>query len=168
MPKVHRTKRTRLIYCEGAEDKAFLDCLKSIYISDVYNVDIKSGTGGDQVSLAETAFRVGVFYEDRYLKIDGDRDSDWNNSSYISIEDFGNKNNLMILKSIPILEKLLVNILDPNKSLNDLRWKSHFERNYIGTNKRTDVREYQRLFTRNVIEEARARLPELQSLIDIF
>jgi len=168
MPRVHRTKRTRLIYCEGAEDKAFLDCLKSVYSSDAYNVDIKPGTGGDQVSLAETAVRVGSFHEDKYLKIDGDRESDWDSSTYESAEDFGSRNNLIILKSIPMLEKLLVNILDPNKSLNDSRWKSYFERTYIAANKRTDVREYQRLFTKGILEEARTRLPELQSLINIF
>ena len=169
MPRVHRTKKTRLIYCEGAEDKAFLDCLKTIYASDTYNVDIKPGTGGDQINLAETAVRVGVFHEDKYLKIDGDRDDDWNKSAaYSSVEDFGSKNDLIILKSIPMLEKLLVNILDPSKSLNDSRWKGHFERTYIAANKRTDVREYQRLFTKNILEEAKTRLPELQALIDIF
>src|SRR5688572_24389924 len=111
MPRIHRTKRTRLIYCEGAADKAFLECIKSIYAGETYNVDIKPGTGGDQINLAETAVRVGSFYEDKYLKIDGDRDQDWENSTYASAEEFGQKNDLIILKSMPMLEKLLMNIL---------------------------------------------------------
>lgn len=168
MPRVHRTKRTRLIYCEGAADKAFLECLKSIYASEDCNVDIKPGSGGDQVSLAETAVRVGSFYEDKYLKIDGDRDSDWTSSVYTSAEDFGEQNDLIILKSMPMLEKLLVNILEPNKSLRDSQWKSYFERKYISVSKRTDEREYKRIFTKDILEEAKTRLPELQSLIDIF
>lgn len=168
MARIHRTKRTRLIYCEGAADKAFLECIKSIYASDTYNVDIKPGSGGDQVSLAETSVRVGSFYEDRYLKIDGDRDSDWENSAYTSIEDFGEKNNLVILKSTPMLEKLLVNILEPNKSLSQSRWKGYFERMYISEPKRTDKREYKTVFTKNILDEAKVRLPELQALIDIF
>jgi len=168
MPRIHRTKRTRLIYCEGAADKAFLECIKSIYASETYNVDIKPGTGGDQVNLAETAVRVGSFYEDRYLKIDGDRDQDWENSVYTSAEEFGQKNDLIILKSIPMLEKLLVNILEPSKSLADSRWKGYFERTYISEPKRTDEREYIRLFTKSIVDEARTRLPELQTLIDIF
>ena len=168
MPRIHRTKRTRLIYCEGAADKAFLDCIKSIYASETYNVDIKPGTGGDQINLAETAVRVGSFYEDKYLKIDGDRDQDWESSSYAGVEEFGQINDLIILKSIPMLEKLLVNILEPSKSLNDSRWKGYFERTYISESKRTDVREYKRLFAKSILDEARARLPELQALIDIF
>lgn len=169
MPRrIPRTKRTRLIYCEGAADKAFLECIKSIYASDTINVDIKPGSGGDQVNLAETAVRVGSFYEDKYLKIDGDRDSDWENSGYTNIEEFGDKNNLMILKSTPMLEKLLVNILEPNKSLSNSQWKSYFERTYIAEPRRTDEREYKRLFTKNILDEAKARLPELQTLIDVF
>ncbi len=168
MPRIHRTKRTRLIYCEGAADKAFLECIKSIYASETYNVDIKPGTGGDQINLAETAVRVGSFYEDKYLKIDGDRDQDWENSIYTNIEEFGQKNDLIILKSIPMLEKLLVNILEPSKLLSDSRWKGYFEKTYISEPKRTDEREYKRLFTKSMLDEARARLPELQALIDIF
>jgi hypothetical protein len=168
MPRIHRTKRTRLIYCEGAADKAFLECIKSIYASETYNVDIRPGNGGDQINLAETAVRVGSFYEDTYLKIDGDRDYDWENSSYANVEEFGQRNDLIILKSIPMLEKLLVNILEPSKSLSDSRWKGHFERTYITASKRTDEREYKRTFTQNILEEARVRLPELQALIDIF
>lgn len=168
MPRIHRTKRTRLIYCEGAADKAFLDCIKSIYASETYNVDIKPGTGGDQINLAETAVRVGSFYEDKYLKIDGDREQDWESSSYAGVEEFGQINDLIILKTIPMLEKLLVNILEPSKSLNDSRWKGYFDRTYISESKRTDVREYKRLFTKSILDEARARLPELQALIDIF
>ena len=168
MPRIHRTKRTRLIYCEGAADKAFLECIKSIYASETYNVDIKPGTGGDQITLAETAHRVGSFYEDKYLKIDGDRDHDWENSSYTSVEEFGQKNDLIVLKSIPMLEKLLVNILEPSKSLSDSRWKGYFERTYISQLKRTDEREYKRIFTKDILDEAKERLPELQILIDIF
>ena len=107
MPRVHRTKRTRLIYCEGAADKAFMDCLKSIYSRESINVDIRPGTGGDQVNLAETAVRIGSVYDDKYLKIDGDRDSDWEQSDFNSAEDFGINHNLTILKSIPMFEKLL-------------------------------------------------------------
>lgn len=168
MPRIHRTKRTRLIYCEGAADKAFLECIKSIYASETYNVDIKPGTGGDQINLAVTAVRVGSFYEDKYLKIDGDRDQDWENSTYTSVEEFGQRNDLIILKSIPMLEKLLVNILEPSRSLSDSRWKGYFERTYISEPKRTDEREYKRLFTKSILDEARLRLPELQALIDIF
>lgn len=70
MPR-RRTKKTRLIYCEGAHDKAFLDCLKSIYSSEEFNVDIKRGIGGDQVHLAEEVVKKGQAYDERYLKIDG-------------------------------------------------------------------------------------------------
>lgn len=168
MPRVHRTKRTRLIYCEGAADKAFMDCLKSIYSRESVNVDIRPGTGGDQVNLAETAVRIGSVYDEKYLKIDGDRDSDWDQSDFASAEDFGLTHSLIILKSIPMLEKLLVNILEPGKSMSDTRWKSYFERKYISEPKRTDEREYKRLFTKEMLDGAKSRLPELQALIGVF
>ena len=169
MPRrIKSTRKTRHVYCEGAEDMAFLMYLKSIYATSTYSVDIKAGTGGDQVSLANKASLRGDIYDEKYLKIDDDRHTDWNNSTYRSVDEFGEKNNLIILKSNPMLEKLLVKILEPKKNLPDSQWKYYFESTYIRSNSRTNVREYQKVFPKEQLDLARKRLPELQTLIDLF
>lgn len=162
-----RTKKTRLVYCEGAEDKAFLDCLKPLYIGDEYNVDVKRGTGGDQVHLVEEAIRKGEAYDEKYLKIDGDRDT----AEMDSAEQLANEQELVILKTTPNIERLLINILEPTKNItswNSARCKSYFERQYIPADKRTDVRAYKAIFTKAVLEAARARLTELEEVIRVF
>lgn len=168
MPRIRRrTKRTRLIYCEGAHDKAFLDCLKSVYATDTYNVDVKRGTGGDQVHLAEEAIKKGRAYDAQYLKVDGDRpDGEMTEADTLAAD-----GNVVIIRTIPCIERLLINILEPSRriaSWNSTRLKSHFESNHIPESKRTDVRAYKTIFTKAVLDEARDRLPELQELIDLF
>jgi len=166
MPRRH-TKKTRLVYCEGASDKAFLDCLKPLYATNVRNVDIKRGTGGDQVHLIEEAVRKGRAYDERFIKIDGDRDA----AEMADAEQSANDQELVVLKTVPCIERLLINILEPTKriaSWNSPRLKSYFETGYIPPHKRTDVRTYQKLFTKSVLDEAKDRLPELKELIDLF
>lgn len=164
-----QTKKTRFVYCKGAHDKAFLDCLKSVYASDTYNVDIKRGAGGDQVHLAVEAIKKGRAYDEKYLKIDGDRPVDEMNEAEKIANDKDNK--LTVIKTIPCLERLLINILEPSKSVtswSSTRLKSYFERNYIPVNKRVDVREYKKIFTKTILDDARARLSELDVLVNIF
>ena len=159
MPR-RQTKKTRLIYCEGAHDKTFLDCLKSIYASYACNVDIKRGAGGDQIHLAEEAVRRGYSYDMKYLKIDGDRDAEEMDEA----ERYASGNGLIVLKTIPCIERILINILEPSRvvnSWNSLRLKRYFERHHIPENKRTDVRAYKVIFTKEILDEAKNRLPEL-------
>lgn len=168
MPGIRRrTKKTRLVYCEGAHDKAFLDCLKSVYATDAYNVDIKRGTGGDQVHLAEEAIKKGRAYDEQCLKIDGDRPED----EMEQADSVAADGNVVVMRTIPCVERLLINILEPSKriaSWSSTRLKNYFEANYIPENKRTDVRAYKAIFTKAALDNAKVRLPELQALIDLF
>lgn len=166
MPR-RRTKKTRLVYCEGASDKAFLDCLKFLYTTDAYNVDIKRGTGGDQIHLVEEAIRKGYAYDEKSIKIDGDRDA----VEMANAEQLATEQNLAMLKTVPCIERLLINILEPTKriaSWNSTRMKNYFEAKYISPRDRTNARTYQRIFTKPVLDEAKDRLPELKELIDLF
>ncbi len=168
MPRVRRrTKKTRLVYCEGAHDKAFLDCLKSVYATDTYNVDIKRGAGGDQVHLAEETIKKGRAYDEQCLKIDGDRPED----EMEQADAVAAGGNVIVMRTIPCIERLLINILEPSKrisSWNSTRLKNYFEANHIPEDKRTDVRAYKAIFTETVLDNAKARLPELQALINLF
>lgn len=162
-----RTKKTRLVYCEGAHDKAFLDCLKSYYKTDIYNVDIKRGAGGDQVHLAEEAIKKGRAYDEQYLKIDGDRPrEEMEQADGVAANGY-----VVVMRTIPCIEKLLINILEPRKrisSWDSKKLKNYFEANHIPKDKRTDVRAYKAVLTKTVLDDAKARLPELQALIDLF
>lgn len=168
MPRIRRrTKKTRLVYCEGAHDKTFLDCLKYVYATDAYNVDIKRGTGGGQVHLAEEAIKRGRAYDEQYLKIDGDRPED----EMEQADGVAADGSVVVIRTIPCIERLLINILEPSKRISSWgspRLKNYFEANHIPEDKRTDVRVYKAIFTKTVLDNAKPQLPELQALIDLF
>lgn len=165
---MHRkTKQTRLIYCEGAADKAFLDCLRSKYSSNEYSVDIKRGAGGDQVHLVEEAYRKGQPYDEVYLKIDGDRSAE----EMENAEQTARGYSIAILKTTPCVERLLINVLEPTKNVNSWntdKCKRYFESKYIPRNKRTNTRAYSLIFSKSAIDEARTRLPELNAIVELL
>lgn len=166
MPR-RRTKKTRLVYSEGAQDKTFLDCLKKRYAGSTYNVDIKRGAGGDQVHLIEEAHKKGGAYDQVYAKLDGDRATE----EMAAADELAGKLGVKVLRSTPSMERLLIAILEPGKriaSWGSSRLKSYFEEKYIPESKRTDLRAYESLFTKVVLDEAKERLPELKELVELF
>lgn len=167
MPRRRRTKKTRLLYSEGAQDKAFLDYLKTVYSSECYNVDIKRGAGGNQIDLVNQAYKKGRPYGEVFLKLDGDRDS----AEMAAADTLADELGVIILRSTPAIEKLLLNILEPDKGISSWstkRMKGYLEKEYIPPVKRTDSRAYADRFNKDVLEEARARLPELESILRLF
>lgn len=162
-----RTKKTRLIYCEGAQDKAFLDCIKGWYGGDIYSVDVKRGAGGNQVHLVQEAYKVGSAYGQVYVKLDGDRER----AEMDEADELAVKLKIIILRSTPATENLLMSILDPNKSISSWstkRLKRYFEKVHIPEAKRTDSRVYKALFTKEILDEARGRVEELEAIVGLF
>ena len=162
-----RIKKTRLVFCEGAEDKAFFDCIKALYLRDGYSIDIKRGAGGYQVHLVEEAIRRGDIYGGKYIAIDGDRDA----TEMKEAQQLAVRHNLVMLRTAPCLERLLINILEPAKrtaSWSSSKCKKYFESRYISAGKRTNMRTYAAIFTKDILDEARIRLPELDEIINVF
>lgn len=167
MPRRRRTKKTRLVYCEGAHDRAFLECIKSVYSSEVYTVDVRRGAGGDQPHLVEAANKKGRAYDQAFLKVDGDRDLE----EMATADSLAEELKVILLRTKPCLEALLITILEPNKrigSWNAARLKRYFQETYIPESKRTDARAYSAVFTKQVLDEARGRLAELDALVRLF
>lgn len=166
MPR-RKTKKTRLVFCEGAHDKTFLSCLKTCFKSDRVNVDIKRGTGGDQRHLVEEAYKKGQPYDQTYVKLDGDRPK----VEMAAAEELSVVLGVGVLRSAPCIERLLIAILEPGKriaSWGPKKLKRYFQDTYIPEAKRTDVRAYESLFTKAVLNEAKERLPELRELVELF
>lgn len=78
---------------------------------------------------------------------------------------------IVVIRTTPCTERLLIGILEPAKRISSWsspRLKSYFEKNYIPNNKRTDVRAYRAIFSKEILDGAKDRLPELKEIIDIF
>lgn len=165
--RIRRTKKTRLIYCEGAHDKAFLSAMKSVYATDEYNTDIKSGAGGDQVHLVEEAIRMGDGYGEVFIQLDNDRAA----AEMAEAQQLALDNGITVLRTTPFMEKLLIAIVEPAKNTNGwsvTRSKNYFQQNYIQVDKRTDARAYKPHFTLAKFEAARSTNTELDEIIKAF
>lgn len=165
----HRQKSTTLIYCEGAHDLTFVRYLVSLYNQgrlSYKSTSAKQGSGGSADGLVIEAIKRPGIYDRRLVKADRDRDSDEINNA----ERLAADNNIVIIWSTPCLEAILLNVLEnrdySRRSSNTC--KSRFERIYIPRGRRTDRDEYSRLFSLDVLEEVRVRLPELDLLINLI
>jgi hypothetical protein len=165
-----RTVRpTALIYCEGAEDLVFIRHLKKIYSSSSQSkthFTVTKGSGGGQDRLVADALKFPGDFDRKMVKADKDRGE----LESTKAERLANRNNVLIAWSIPCLEGLLLSILD-NKSYvrhQASTCKRLFERDHIPAKKRSESSAYERIFPKAVLEEARTRILELNSLIEFF
>ncbi len=165
-----RTVRpTALIFCEGAEDLIFVRHIKKLYASQSAsrtNFTVTKGNGGAQDKLVNEALKVPGDFSRRLLKMDRDRPED----ERLKAEQKAARGNILIAWSLPCLEAMLLAILD---SQNYSRYlsktcKRKFESDHIPEDKRTDSSAYDRIFSKEILDEARLRLPELDDLISFF
>lgn len=158
---------TRFAKPEGAHDTAFMKLLKTLYSVDDISVEIKKGHGGDQKSIVrEAVVRVGAF-DERIAIMDGDRPE----NEMREADDYASENGVKIIRIRPCCEKMLIQILEPNKRTagwSSQRLKDYFCENYISEEKRADMTAYKAKFPKNLLDEARERIPELDTLIRLF
>jgi len=167
--KTRSVRRTTLIYCEGAHDQTFVRHLVDVYAAAGRvngRVNVKRGRGGSPDSLIIELTRVSGSFDRRLLKADKDRArAEIEKAEYLS-----NKEGIPIIWSKPCIEALLLTILDGKdySGYQSKTCKQHFEARYIAADKRTDSRAYEKVFTVDVLEEARKRVPELDELIQFI
>ncbi len=164
--KIRSVRRTALVYCEGAHDLAFVRHLINMYtIAGKTGIRIraKQGNGGAPDVLVIEANNVLGSFDRRVVKLDRDRTYD----EIKKAERIAKKLNIELIWSVPCIEALLLAILE-NKDFSGYKSKTckqRFERDYVASDKRTDSRAYEGQFSLEFIENARKRLPELDTLI---
>lgn len=159
-------RRTALIYCEGAHDLAFVRHLIKLFEKEKKSKirhRSKQGHGGAPDSLINEAVNVIGSFDKKIVKADRDREeSEIQKAEALSLE-----YSIPIIWSEPCLEALLLSIIEEKNYTNQSSklCKQRFEEKYIPPNKRTDSRAYEKLFTLDVINKARKRIPELNQLV---
>jgi hypothetical protein len=161
---------TALLFCEGAHDLAFVRHMVSLYQprgSGTTNIRTKQGHGGAVHKLVENALAVPGDYDRILVKLDSDR-GEGNPAELQKAELLAARNAIILNFSYPCLDALLLAILDPNRDYTNWRsatCKKKFEKEYIAPERRTSSLSYGGHFTREVLEEARTRIAELDTLI---
>ena len=155
-----------LVYCEGVHDAIFMRHLWEVYSdSNVRNsFDIKTGAGGSPLSIVEKARRVVGAYEARFVKFDNDRGEKELQAA------LSQPNDVRCCVCTPCIEATLLEILEGKSYSNrPSQWcKSRFHSRYIAEVDRGRIHTYRQLFPRDVLEEARQRMPQLERMIRIF
>jgi hypothetical protein len=83
--------------------------------------------------------------------------------------DAAKKLNLELYENIPNLEAFFFDILeDKRKFQHSSIYKSEFEKGYINEDNRDDLKEYSKVFPKDLLERRRKEMPVLNALIKIF
>jgi hypothetical protein len=163
---IRNVSSTALIYCEGAHDLAFLRYLILTYTAarvTKTKFRTKQGKGGSPDTLMVEAIHTPGAFDRKLVKVDKDRTSE----EIERAETLAVQYSIVIVWSMPCLEALLLSVID-GKDYSDKKSKSCkqiFEAKHIRASRRTDRREYAKIYTFEVLEDARKRLPELDALI---
>lgn len=166
---VRSTRPTALIYCEGAEDLAFVRHVKKLYSSGSRSrthFTATKGSGGAQDKIVSDASKYPGDFDRKLVIADKDRGKE----EAAKAEAIASRKKIIIAWNVPCMEAVLLTILDKKSYLRhkSSTCKRLFEVTYIQRNKRTENSAYERIYTKDILEEARTRLPELEFLISFF
>lgn len=162
-----RARLPVLVYCEGVHDTVFMRHLAELYtpVNTRNSFDIKTGSGGSPRSLAERAGRVVGAYEARMVKFDNDRGDEELEAAlaYGSV--------VRPCYCTPCIEATMLEVLEPGRSYatrSTQYCKDRFHRNHIAEADRTRSQRYQQVFPKELLDDARLRVPQLDAMIRIF
>jgi hypothetical protein len=105
-------------------------------------------------------------FDRKLVKADKDRDP----AEIGRAESLATEHSIVIVWSVPCLEAMLLSVIDGKdySSHSSKICKKAFEEAHIRSNKRTDSQAYEKIYTSEVLEAARQRLPELDQLISFI
>lgn len=168
--KLRRTKTAVLIVGEGPTEKAFLHYLRQIYVTREMDIILKveCGSGGSPRCVVEKAVRLkgSRAYDKCFVLVDTDRPFEFDKklkSRMIM------RPKIEVLKATPCIEGLMLVILKyPNFSQQGKtsdKCKSIFEKEYLSADKKTDKYSYEKIFSKQILEERRKNILELEAIL---
>ena len=163
---IKRTKKTILLVGEGSTEKAFLRYVKELYITrdmDI-SVNVECGSGGSPRSVVEKAIRLcgGRGYDKCFVLIDSDVPFKADKKLLLRMK---RRPKIEILNATPCIEGLFLAILGHTESTSSDDCKSTFESQYIASDRKTDKRSYALLFPKEMLEEKRKTINELDIIL---
>lgn len=163
-----------LVYCEGAEDSAFLRYLKNRFHHDHEDtfVRVMTGNGGTMEDLVIAASKIEGDYSHRIIILDKDRcNRPGGQKELKTAQELADLRGITFGWQKPCLEWLLLKILDP--SLKEPRakfcgtYKQSFESTYFKDKDRTESDDYKSIFPKSLLNERRQDVPELDYLMKL-
>lgn len=162
--KKRSAKRTLLLYCEGADEKTFLNYLKALFSKNSgVHTEIKENFGGcanDVLTNVTKQIQADVIV----CVYDTDCGVDQELKSKVQ------KQGVVCLENTPCLESFLLEILESKDysrhKTNDC--KKIFEKKYLDSKKRKDKRNYENIFPKSLLLKQTKNVENLKILIDFI
>lgn len=165
-----RAKRTVLCVGEGPTEKAFLDYVKSLYLSRNSGTSVtnRSGDGGSPDSVIRKALKWRKFdaFDKIYIVLDSDRTISSSSQSKVRVAKG------TIILSEPCIEGLFLLILNCqgfNQRYHNSGWcKSRFHSLYLSEADKMCTHRYNSIFPKNLFDRRRNDIDTLNSIISIY
>ncbi len=164
MVKKRKQKHTIFIYCEGKDDRLFIQHLKRAFASLKKSIESKKGGGGGPSWMIQKTTREPGEYDEKYIFLDLDQGKDKEKH-----ESDANKQNITLIWSTPCLEGLFLQILNGHPQMSDSqKYKNHFKKEYNSNKRQYDPTMFERLFPKEKLVSKKAKIPTLNQLIQII
>ncbi len=157
--------RTLLVYGEGMCEEMFLRHIKSLYSYDTnIAVTIRKGKGGTAVDVIIDADKVPGDFEKKVVVLDNDKTSEEMQKARKEAKNRG----MILIENTPCVEALLLSVLESGiefSAKTSVWCKKEFESKYIDKKKRGDKEEYDKYFSKKVLDFRRLNIKELNAII---
>lgn len=163
--KLRAAKITTLIYGEGMAEEIFLKHLRKLYAKNSgVAVTIRRGKGGAADAIALEALRFPGNFNRRLVLLDQDKSDKEMKKARLQATTHG----IILIENKPCLEALLMSILEKkgnfeNKTSGEC--KKIFEKKYIDSKRRAELQEYEKVFSRSILDARRKSIPALNEII---
>jgi hypothetical protein len=164
--KRRQANKTLLFFGEGMNEEVFLKHLRKLYCYDTnVAVTIKKGRGGDAKNIVLDAYKVPGEFNRKVVILDNDKPKNETKKARQLARD----KEIELLENTPCLEHLLLLILDSKEiSANSKRCKKIFEEKYIEKTQRKEMYEYDKYFSKKLLDKKRENIKVLDDIIKIM
>lgn len=162
--KSWKTNQTILIVGEGADEEAFLNHIKSIFVPRGCgkSVKVKNAQGKGATHVVEWTIRQMATADYDMVVIMLDTDKDWTHEARLKADGKG----IVILPSTPCFEAVMLRVLGQNPNGNAQVLKKLFAE--FVNNKATEAESYQEHFGAEYLLANRLNAPTIDSLLKII
>lgn len=166
--KRRSAERTLLVYGEGLGEEVFLKYLRGLYSQNSgFKVKIRNGKGGTPTNIVMCAVNEPGSFDRKVVVLDNDKSDQEMNHARSEAKQRG----IEFLENSPCLEATLLAILRPGQNFlgKTSEWcKSKFESNYMDEKKRTELEEYKKVFSKQILDNQKDSVSELKALINLM
>ena len=165
--KRRSAKRTLLFYGEGPHEVVFLRLLRGYYSCDSGTaVTIRPGKGGSADGVVQGAMRYSGCFQCRAVLLDNDK----SRQEMEKARALAKEHHIELIENTPCLDALLLEILTEENWCGkpSASCKKEFEDSYIEKKKRSELVEYHKVFSKDLLGDARGRMPVLERIIHLM